>query len=158
MNEVLITSSLTLLKMSFSCCQAGISHPTHYSVFRTCSHAEGGVTELQHEHKQTCHVLCITVILQEGYPRSPLSQRGVPKLRLPPFATWIFPLKVPGAQRVRGAMKIPAEMAEQRSGVNLSPPVPLSCHFDVMAALRRVMWRSCQISGPVTALLPVCWA
>lgn len=43
-------------------------------------------------------------------------------------------------------------MAEQRSGVNLSPPVPLSRHFDVMAALCFVMWRSCQIRGPVTAL------
>lgn len=49
-------------------------------------------------------------------------------------------------------MKIPAEMAEQRIGVNLSPPVPFSCHFDVMAALCFVMWWSCQISGPVTAL------
>ena len=93
-----------------------------------------------------------TLILQEGYPRSPLSQRGVPQLRLPPFATWILPLKVPGAQHVRGAMKIPAKMAEQRSGVNLSPPVPLSRHFDVMAALCFVMWWSCQISGPVMAL------
>lgn len=49
-------------------------------------------------------------------------------------------------------MKIPAKMAEQRSGVNLSPLVPLSRHFDVMAALCFVMWRSCQISGPVTAM------
>lgn len=43
-------------------------------------------------------------------------------------------------------------MAEQRSGVNLSLPVPLSRHFDVMAALCFVMLKSCQISGPVTAL------
>lgn len=49
-------------------------------------------------------------------------------------------------------MNPPAKMAEQRSGVNLSPLVPLSHHFDVMAALCFVMWRSCQISGPVTAL------
>lgn len=49
-------------------------------------------------------------------------------------------------------MKIAAKMAEQRNGVNLSPPVPLSRHFDVMAALCFVMWRSCQISGPVMAL------
>lgn len=91
-----------------------------------------------------------TLILQEGYPRSPLSQRGVPQLGLPPFATWMLPLKVPGARHVRGAMKTPAKMAEQRSGVNLSPPVPLSRHFDVMAALCFVMRRSCQISGPVT--------
>lgn len=69
-----------------------------------------------------------------------------------PLATWILSLKVPGAWRVRGAMKIPTEMAEQRSGVNLSPPVPLSRHFDVMAALCFVMWRSCQTSKPVTAL------
>ncbi|CAB1448022.1 unnamed protein product [Pleuronectes platessa] len=93
-----------------------------------------------------------TVILQEGYPHSPLSQRGVPQVRLPPFTTWIPPLKVPGAPCVRGAMKIPAKMAEQSSGVNLSLPVPLSRHFDVMAALCFVMWRSCQISVPVMAL------
>lgn len=49
-------------------------------------------------------------------------------------------------------MKIPVKMAEQRSGVNLSLPVPLSRHFDVMAALCFVMLRSCQISGPVMAL------
>ncbi|KAK5860935.1 hypothetical protein PBY51_022374 [Eleginops maclovinus] len=56
------------------------------------------------------------------------------------------------SEHVRGAMKIPEKMAEQRNGVNLSPPVPHSRHFDVMAALCFVMWRSCQISGPVTAL------
>lgn len=77
---------------------------------------------------------------------------GSPSTQASPFATWILPLKVPGAQHVRGAMKIAAKMAEQRSGVNLSPPVPLSRHFDVMAALCFVMWRSCQISGPVMAL------
>lgn len=74
------------------------------------------------------------------------------QLRPPPFTTWILPLKDPGAQHVRGTMKTPAKMAEQRSGVNLSPPVPLWRHFDVMAALCFVMWRSCQISGPVMAL------
>lgn len=49
-------------------------------------------------------------------------------------------------------MKIPAKMAEQRGSVSLSPLVPLSRHFDVMGALYFVMWRSCQISGPVMAL------
>lgn len=48
-------------------------------------------------------------------------------------------------------MKIPAKMAEQRSGVDLAPAVPLWRHFDVMAALCFVMCGSCQISGPVTA-------
>lgn len=97
--------------------------------------------------------MCLTLILQEGYPRSLLSQRGVPQLRLPSFTTWTPPLKAPGAPRVRGSMKIPVEMAEQRSGVNLALPVPRSRHFDVMAALCFVMLRSCQIiSGPVTAV------
>lgn len=88
-----------------------------------------------------------TLILQEGY-----HSEEDPSTQTSSFATWILPLKVPGVQHVRGPMKIPAEMAEQRGSVSLSPLVPLSRHFDVMGALCFVMWRSCQISGPVTAL------
>lgn len=81
----------------------------------------------------------------------------------PLFATWMLPLKVPGVPHVRGTMKIPAKMAEQRSGVNPSPPAPLSRHFDVMAALCFVMCvcvcgGAVRLAGPSRLCLLVCWA
>lgn len=94
---------------------------------------------------------CITASSCRRLQCSLLHQRGVPTWASP-FTTWILPLKGPGAQHVRGSMKIPAEMAEQSGGVNLSALVPLWRHFDVITALGFVMWRSCQISGPVTPL------
>jgi len=74
-----------------------------------------------------------TFILQVVCLHSILSQRGVPQLWFPLFTKWILLLKDPGEQYVRGAMKIPAKMAVERSGVNRSPLVPFSRHFDVMA-------------------------
>lgn len=108
--------------------------------------------------KQIClNSLSCTLNVSQAHPVGRLpplttQSEGSPSTQASPFATWILPLKVPGVLHVRGSMKIPAKMAEQRSGVNLSPLVPLSRHFDVMAALCFVMWRSCQISGPVMAV------
>lgn len=52
-------------------------------------------TAQTHKHKSTettCHVPSVyhTLILQEGYPHSPLSQRGVPQLRPPPLPPGYF--------------------------------------------------------------------
>lgn len=93
--------------------------------------------------------------LSERLPTLTTQPEGSPSTQVPPFAKWILPLKVPGARHVRGAMKIPGKMAEQRSGVNLSPPVPLSRHFDVMA-----LWcgGAVRLVGLSRLCLLVCWA
>lgn len=82
-----------------------------------------------------------TLILQEGYSCSPLSQRvpqpGTPG---PPPHSPICHLVVARQGRY------------EDTGVNLCLPVPLWRHFDAMAARRAAMRRSCQIGRPVTAL------
>lgn len=95
---------------------------------------------------------CTLCITRSSSRRVTIEPEENPSTQTSSFATWILPLKVPGVQHVRGPMKIPAKMAEQRGSVSLSPLVPFSRHFDVMGALYFVMWRSCQISGPVMAL------
>lgn len=130
----------------------------------------------QHKHRKhksastACHVLSAhhTLIPQEGYPHSPLSQGrgGSPSTQAsthpPPRAFCYLDTSSEGSW-CAACQRLYEDTSRngraKRSGVNPSPPAPLSRHFDVMAALCFVMRRSCQISGPRHGpVCSPCWA
>lgn len=87
--------------------------------------------------------------LSKRLPTLTTQPEGSPSTQVPPFAKWILPLKVPGARHCQRRYEDTRENGRAkkwRQSLTASTSLPpLWCDGFVM-------WRSCQISGPVTAL------